>query len=238
LLRSIAGVTPMLNRVARHRVNRDRDQPTRGRISRSPATEVSNYTKGAFYRVEIENCEGDDCVLVYRKDGTANTKEPLSFLKDWVTSVIQLETGALAVFGLAAGFKEAIPSAEPAHQSVGSPVLCSLCSAFATWSPIIELILIVLSGVLFLKSISRGLDVLNALPGAAQRLPANATARQSDIFSIRNEDTHPSIYQRVDPFRRWFIWGAWFFAAFILVRLLEQINLVRLLEQINRMMAG
>src|SRR5271157_3615631 len=45
LLRSISGVTPMLNRVARHRVNRDRDQSSRGRISGSPATQVSNYER-------------------------------------------------------------------------------------------------------------------------------------------------------------------------------------------------
>jgi hypothetical protein len=51
----------------------------------------------------------------------------------------------------------------------------------------VELFLIVFSGLSMLVSMAFGLMLLNALPGAAQRLPASAAARQADIFSISNE---------------------------------------------------
>jgi hypothetical protein len=51
----------------------------------------------------------------------------------------------------------------------------------------VELFLIVFSGLSMLVSMAFGLMLLNALPGAAQRLPASAAARQADIFSISHE---------------------------------------------------
>jgi hypothetical protein len=140
-------------------------------------------------------------VFVYRKQGTENIKEALSFLKDWVTSLVQLETGALAVFGLAA---------------IGAiPISIKVFAAF-------ELVFIILSGLSILISMAYGLTLLNALPGAVQRVPASAAARQSDIFSISNEPWHSSIYMMVQRFRSWFLLGVIVFSLFVLTRLLEQ----------------
>lgn len=184
-----------------------------------------------YYRVKRA-----DNVFVYRTDVTANTTEALGFLKDWVTSIIQLEIGALAAFGVAAGFAGIFASSEPAHQNGGA---AAAVPVFAKYFASCELVLIVLSGICFFCSIRRGLELLNALPGAAQRLPASAAARRSDIYTIRNGEYHRSIVEMVDPFRLFFILGMGFFAAFVLVRLLEQllslwdvVVLARLLEQI------
>jgi hypothetical protein len=38
--------------------------------------------------------------LQYRIDGTVNAKEALGFLKDWSTSVVQLDSAAIAAIGL------------------------------------------------------------------------------------------------------------------------------------------
>jgi hypothetical protein len=154
-------------------------------------------------------------VFVYRKCGTENIKDALSFLKDWVTSLIQLETGALAVFGLAAGFAGIFTSGET---SSGSPANPAWVKVFAA----LELFFIVLSGSSLLISLTYGLALLNALPGAMQRVPSSAAARQSDVFSIRNEPWHYSIYVMVERFRSWFFVGVILFALFVLVRLLQQ----------------
>jgi hypothetical protein len=161
--------------------------------------------------------------FVYRKHGTENIKEALSFLKDWVTSLIQLEIGALAVFGLTAGFKEVFTSAETTSHgsdkgsSAAAAVLVSI-KIFAA----LELFFIVISGLSILISIAYGLTLLNALPGAVQRVPESDAARASDVFTIRNEQRHSSIYIMVQRFRSWFFIGVTVFALFVLVRLSEQ----------------
>jgi hypothetical protein len=40
----------------------------------------------------------------YRTDGSVNTKEALAFLKDWATSLVQLDTAAIGAIGLFVGF--------------------------------------------------------------------------------------------------------------------------------------
>jgi hypothetical protein len=140
-------------------------------------------------------------------------------VKDWVTSLIQLETGALAVFGLAAGFSQLFTSSATTSLSAGAAATIPVSVKVFTS---LELFLIVLSGLSILVSMSYGLMLLNALPGAAQRVPASAAARQSDIFSISNEPVHYSIFVMVERFRSWFFLGIILFALFVLVRLLEQ----------------
>jgi hypothetical protein len=175
----------------------------------------SEIHKEEFYRFETD----EGWVFVYRRDATANTKEALSFLKDWVTSLIQLETGALAVFGLAAGFNEIFTSTETARRSGEA---AAAMPVFAKVFASLELLLIIFSGSLILVSMALGLSLLGSLPGAVQRLPANDTARQSDIFWIRNEPRHSSINKRATWLRHLFFWGVVFFALFVLVRLSGQ----------------
>jgi hypothetical protein len=158
-------------------------------------------------------------VFVYRKRGTENIKDALSFLKDWVTSLIQLETGALAVFGLAAGFAGIFTSGETSSRSL---VTTAANPAWIEVFAALELFFIVLSGLSILISLTYGVALLNALPGAVQRVPSSAAARQSDVFSIRNEPWHYSLYVMVERFRSWFFVGVMLFALFVLARLLQQ----------------
>jgi hypothetical protein len=153
------------------------------------------FADGVFYHFKHEK------VFVYRKCGTENIKEALSFLKDWVTSLIQLETGALAVFGLAAGFAGIFTSGE---MSSHGPATAAANPAWIKVFAALELFFIVLSGLSILISMTYGLALLNALPGAVQRMPASAAARQSDVFAIGNEPWHYSIYVMVERFRSWF----------------------------------
>jgi hypothetical protein len=184
-----------------------------------PADRKPDDFKSEIHKEEFYRFESGGWVFVYRRDATANTKEALSFLKDWVTSLIQLETGALAVFGLAAGFKEVFTSTEAApHSGEAAAAIPVFAKVFAG----LELPLIIFSGASILVSMAFGLSLLSSLPGAAQRLPASAAARQSDIFMIRNEPSHPSILKRVESFRRLFFLGVVLFALFVLVRLSEQ----------------
>jgi hypothetical protein len=196
--------------------------------ARRPADRKADEFRSEIHKEEFYRFESDGWVFVYRRDATANTKEALSFLKDWVTSLIQLETGALAVFGLAAGFKEIFTSTETARRSGEA---AAAIPVFAKFFASLELLLIIFSGSSILVSMAFGLSLLSSLPGAAQRLPANAAARQSDIFTIRNEPCHPSIYKRAKSLRSLFFLGVVFFALFVLVRLSEQLYRIIFGEQ-------
>jgi hypothetical protein len=44
--------------------------------------------------------------FVYARDGTANIKEALGFLKDWSTSLVQLDLAAIGSIGLFIGFSD------------------------------------------------------------------------------------------------------------------------------------
>jgi hypothetical protein len=81
---------------------------------------------------------------------------------------------------------------------------------------ILEVIFIVLSAGSFFTSLTFGLLLLYALPGAVQRVPVNATAMRNDVFSIANTGSYLSI----GTLSRWlsgaFLVGAGFFAAFVI----------------------
>jgi hypothetical protein len=131
-------------------------------------------TPGPCYRFKK-----NQAVFVYRKDGVVNIKDALSFLKDWVTSLIQLETGVLAVFGLAAGFSQVfIQSASTSGVGAAATV-----PAWVPWVLGIQLLLIFFSGFSILSSMYYGLMLLAALPGAVQRVPESTAARQSMVIS-------------------------------------------------------
>ena len=135
-------------------------------------------------------------------------------MKDWVTALIQLETGALAVFGLAAGFSGIFSSTVS-----GQPATLPIWSKVAT---IGELLLIVVAGFSFLASMYFGITLLSALPAAVQRVPVSVSARQSDVFSISNEPFQWSIYLMGERFRVWFFRGVICFGIFALIRLIDQ----------------
>ncbi len=78
------------------------------------------------------------------------------------------------------------------------------------------------SGAAILVSMGFGLALLNALPGAAQRFPANTAAGRADIFALRNEAAHLSIDMLATPCRRGFFAGVLFFSLAVSLRLARQ----------------
>ena len=149
----------------------------------------------------------------YRKDGTANFKEALGFLKDWVTAIVQLETVAIGVIGTIVGFTDLPRLPLGGIRSLEHlPKLQAGCALAETF-------FLIASAACFGRSIRWGYWLLNALPGAAQRVPADVRARTSDIFSIANEPDHPSLYQLSGRFRSLFGWGIFCFIVFIAARL-------------------
>jgi hypothetical protein len=184
---------------------------------RQPAANFNQYlpqAEQAMYRTR----QG----MHYRTDGTVNTKEALGFLKDWSTSLIQLDSAALAAIGLFVGFGDFTRS-----PILGIGDLHHLARSIA----IAEVICIGLSALSFFISLIFGLLLLNALPGAAQRVPVDMNAMQNDVFSIANigDQVHAPadqgqffrhfIHQTINRMSRWFrvsfLFGAGFFAASI-----------------------
>ena len=139
----------------------------------------------------------------YTRDATANAKEALGFLKDWATSLIQLDLAVVGALGIFVGFSDFVRS--PVF-AIGH--LHGLPQSIA----IAEVVCIGLSAVAIFLSLFFGLMLLNALPGAAQRLPVNAAARQADVFSIANERHHLTINFMSWLFRYPFFAGALLFA--------------------------
>jgi hypothetical protein len=76
-----------------------------------------------------------------------------------------------------------------------------------------EVFFIVLSALSFFTSLAFGLFLLNALPGAAQRVPADPKALHSDVFSIANAPAHWTINAKSRGLRVCFLLGALFFAT-------------------------
>jgi hypothetical protein len=145
--------------------------------------------------------------MQYRIDGTVNAKEALGFLKDWSTSVVQLDSAAIAAIGLFVGIRD----------FTRSPIVgIGELHHWRLLMAILEVIFIVLSAGSFFTSLTFGLLLLYALPGAVQRVPVNATAMRNDVFSIANTGSYLSI----GTLSRWlsgaFLVGAGFFAAFVI----------------------
>lgn len=98
----------------------------------------------------------------YAIDGARNLKEALGFMKDWVTAVIQLQTAILGAIGGALVLKDT------PDMKLSTP----------------EALDLLVTSIAFVFSIGSGMMLLNVLPGAVQRVPANDAARRSDIYSI------------------------------------------------------
>jgi hypothetical protein len=145
--------------------------------------------------------------LQYRIDGTVNAKEALGFLKDWSTSVVQLDSAAIAAIGLFVGISD----------FTRSPIVgIGELHHWRLFIAILEVIFIVVSAGSFFTSLTFGLFLLNALPGAVQRVPVNATAMQNDVFSIANTDFFATIGTLSRGLSGGFLVGAAFFAASVI----------------------
>jgi hypothetical protein len=186
------------------------------------AIEVAEYMNQAEEETIYPTRKG----LFYRIDGTINKTEALGFLKDWSTSLVQLDTGAIAAIGLFVRYTDFAHS--PIHG------IADLRDG-ARYLAIVEVISIALSALSFFLSLVAGLFLLNALPGAAQRIPVDANAMRNDVFSIANISPrapgikgrwHPGqIYRRmmqsrtINTFSWWlrvlFLSGAFFFTLSI-----------------------
>ncbi len=144
--------------------------------------------------------------FVYARDGTANIKEALGFLKDWSTSLVQLDLAAIGSIGLFIGFSD----------FARSPILAiGHLHHLAGRVAVAEVTCVGLSALSFFISLAFGLFLLNSLPGAAQRYPCNLDARQADVFAIKNERHHWTIGTKSRWLRYGFLAGAIFFALFM-----------------------
>lgn len=125
-------------------------------------------------------------------DGTQHIKEALSFLKDWVTSIISVETasiGAIAVF---------------------------LEVSQETSLAITEAIFVYLAVIFFVTSIICGGFVLYMLPGSVQRKPKEGYT-QNDVYSIKTLG-RIRIGSWAKGFWATFLLGIISFAIFIMIR--------------------
>jgi hypothetical protein len=146
----------------------------------------------------------------YTIDGKNNAKEALGFLKDWSTSLVQLDLAAIGAIGIFVGFTD----------FARSPVLgIGYLSGLARIAAVVELICIGLSALSFFISLLFGQLLLNALPGAVQRIPADQKAELSDVFSIANAGNFLPLDTTSRWLRIWFWIGAGLFALFTLLAL-------------------
>jgi Protein of unknown function (DUF2934) len=136
---------------------------------------------------------------VYRRDGTKNIKEALGFIKDWVTSLIQLQTAAIGAIGGFIGLKDS------SNYSLSK----------------FEWPFLVITVLSFMVSIWMGVAILNALPGATQRIPANPAALGADVFSIANEKDHWTLHRYSKLIRWFFVCGMISLVFFIVIRIVS-----------------
>ena len=138
---------------------------------------------------------------IYLRDGSQNNKEALGFIKDWVSSLITLDTAAIGAIGAFISFKD-------------FPHL------FLSTFPLATFITAGLGLFFFTLSISEGVLLLNALPGAIQRFPVNDVALRSDVFSIANERRYRTLNAYSKGVRWGFVLGVSALALFIGVQML------------------
>jgi Protein of unknown function (DUF2934) len=134
---------------------------------------------------------------IYRRAGNTNLLEALSFIKDWVTALITLQTAAIGAIGAVVDWKYI--STSPLSKFEW-PFLTTTVAAFTV-------------------SIVFGVLMLNALPGAAQRIPINPVALGSDVFSIANENRYLTLNSYSSFVRYFFLLGVLSFAALIVTRI-------------------
>jgi hypothetical protein len=136
----------------------------------------------------------------YKVDGETRErqKDALSFLKDWTTSFLTLQTALLTlVGGVLIGMKELSLS-------------LSLLDAAILLGAVL----------LFVLSITDGMWLLHQFPAAAQRVPDNDPAKQEDIYKIGVNSNADTIEKPAVRFRSRFLWGIRLLAAFIVWRVL------------------
>jgi hypothetical protein len=118
--------------------------------------------------------------LFYRIDGTINKTEALGFLKDWSTSLVQLDTGAIAAIGLFVRYTDFAHS--PIHG------IADLRDG-ARYLAIVEVISIALSALSFFLSLveAERVDFLRrGQPGCPlQCLPGNRPARHAVVLRLQ-----------------------------------------------------
>lgn len=101
----------------------------------------------------------------YDIEPTKHLIDALGFLKDWVTSIIQIETALLGGIGAAVVLKDT----PDIHLTI------------------LQTSILFVGTVAFGISIFSGITLLNMLPGAAQRVPISSEAKKNDVYSIYTE---------------------------------------------------
>ncbi len=134
---------------------------------------------------------------VYDINVTKDNVEALGFVKDWITALIQIETAAIGAIGVLIGLKDfpRLPLS------------------------IVELLFLAITVLSFTISIIFGVQTLNALPGAAQRIPVSKEALLADIFSIFNTEKGWDLNRNSKIVRVSFLAGVSSFVLLILIRL-------------------
>ena len=145
---------------------------------------------------------GPDPRATYYDDYTilldTNQKEALGFIKDWATSILQLETAVIGAFGAALVLKDTPEFTLTAMQAAGL-------------LPALTMLVI---------SMFCGTMLLNMLPGAVQRKGRTDYAINSDIYTIYTEG-QTNIYRWSNRFRLTFLIGMAFIAFFVAARTLR-----------------
>lgn len=126
-----------------------------------------------------------------------NQKEALGFIKDWATSILQLETAVVGAFGAALVLKETPEFTLTKWQAVG--LLPAL--------------------IMLVISIGCGTMLLNILPGAVQRTGVTQHAKSNDIYTIYTQGK-TNIYVWSSRFRLTFLIGMAFVAFFVAAKAL------------------
>jgi len=132
------------------------------------------------------------------RDVTKTLKDALGFLKDWVTSIIQIETALLGAVGAAVILKD--------RPDISLTEL--------------QLYDLLFTAIAFGASICCGIMLLNMLPGAVQRVPKNWWDLTNDIYSITTKGSM-RIYDWSWWFRTGFFFGIAGTAVFVLLRVLQ-----------------
>jgi hypothetical protein len=136
------------------------------------------------------------------KEWEKHLTDALGFLKDWVTAIIQIETALLGGIGAAFILKNELGNAADSGREISLTVFDKSS--------------LVLTAVAFGYSIVYGVNILNMLPGAAQRVPP-AGYGAKDVYSISPTGGW-KIEDATKLFRQWFFVGLGGIAAFVLSR--------------------
>jgi hypothetical protein len=141
-------------------------------------------------------------------DPNYNLKEALGLLKDWVTTLLSLQTTIIAAVAALVGFHG--PS-----DFVQLTIWQTLAATFAALGSLI--------------SIFSGVFLLNMLPAAAQRVASEALKKQpDDLFSIRTQGKgrDPTMGVKIVTWTRWFRYSflaaIFFLVVFVVLKLFSR----------------